>query len=619
MQKRKRDNIIERKNRKTVTGFFVNRDFAIALTFLFSISFIILFFFGDGIFFYQLNRSLFVFSSEYLKAFIVRPGGLLSFCASFLTQAYISPFSGSLLTSFLLVIMSLVLKSIIDRISEKSAFKLFLALLPSLLVLYAYSYPDINIQNPAGFVLALLWFKGMAFSGNRYIRRIFLYLWPLFYLFAGAFAIISAGTWFTYILIYRKGNEKLTDIIIASIIVAFTYLLSANVLYLQQFKILTGNPLIFNESLRTTQIIVSVALLYIVYPLLIRLTGSSESDKIRLIIQASTLVVVLMFSIYILMHYVRSETSKTLQIEKMFYEGEWDKIISRHEKCASGNIVEQFFYNLALSEKGELCDRMFFGDQSYGPMALSLEGNKEQAFRTMHYYYTIGLVNEAHHLAFEQMVRHGYTPENIKMLIRTDLINGNYKVAERYIDVLDKTILYKKWARRYRNMLVDKQLIATDPDLGEKIRLMPHKDFFIHSDDSRNIDLLLMSNPGNKKAFEYKMARLLLEKDLMAAADESGKLRETGYGRIPRHIQEAALIYSNYSGKLPETGGLNLEPETGRRFLDYLTYIETLKKNRSFPEKKTQKTEKNTFWYYLQFVTIRSDYIKKMPEDRNIY
>lgn len=619
MQKRKRDNIIERKNRKTVTGFFVNRDFAIALTFLFSISFIILFFFGDGIFFYQLNRSLFVFSSEYLKAFIVRPGGLLSFCASFLTQAYISPFSGSLLTSFLLVIMSLVLKSIIDRISEKSAFKLFLALLPSLLVLYAYSYPDINIQNPAGFVLALLWFKGMAFSGNRYIRRIFLYLWPLFYLFAGAFAIISAGTWFTYILIYRKGNEKLTDIIIASIIVAFTYLLSANVLYLQQFKILTGNPLIFNESLRTTQIIVSVALLYIVYPLLIRLTGSSESDKIRLIIQASTLVVVLMFSIYILMHYVRSETSKTLQIEKMFYEGEWDKIISRHEKCASGNIVEQFFYNLALSEKGELCDRMFFGDQSYGPMALSLEGNKEQAFRTMHYYYTIGLVNEAHHLAFEQMVRHGYTPENIKMLIRTDLINGNYKVAERYIDVLDKTILYKKWARRYRNMLVDKQLIAADPDLGEKIRLMPHKDFFIHSDDSRNIDLLLMSNPGNKKAFEYKMARLLLEKDLMAAADESGKLRETGYGRIPRHIQEAALIYSNYSGKLPETGGLNLEPETGRRFLDYLTYIETLKKNRSFPEKKTQKTEKNTFWYYLQFVTIRSDYIKKMPEDRNIY
>ncbi len=619
MKKEMRDTANRLNDNKTAAGFILSYDFQIALTLLFSISFIFLFFFGNGIFFYQVNRSLFVFSAEYLKEFFVKPGGLLSYSASFLTQAYISPFSGSLLTALLLVIISLVLKDIIDRISEKCSLKLLLVLLPSLMILYGYSYPDMNIRNPAGFLLALLWFKGMAFPGSWYIRRTFLFLLPLFYFFAGAFAIISAGTWFAFILIYRKGKERLNDIILTLIIIAVTYFLSAKVLYLQPSEILTGNPLIFNESLRTTHIIVATAILFILYPILISLTGSFKTNKVRSKISASTILVVLALSVYFMSHYNGSDTSKILQIERMFYGGEWDKIIARHEKSPSGNIVEQFYYNLALSQKGELCERMFAGDQSCGPMSLSLEGDKGQSFRTMHYYYTIGLVNEAHHLAFEQMVQHGYTPENVKMLIRTDLINGNYGVAERYIDVLDKTLLYKKWARKYRSMLSDKQLIPADPDLGEKIKLMPREDFFVHTDDSRNIDLFIKSNPGNKRAFEYKMARLLLEKDIMTAIDESAKLGKTGYKRIPRHIQEAALIYSNYSGKLPEMGGLTLEPETGRRFLDYLKYIETLKKNRSLPEKNAKKSEKNTFWYYLQFVTIQGDFIKKMPADRNIY
>ncbi|MBP1667402.1 MAG: hypothetical protein H6Q23_2262 [Bacteroidetes bacterium] len=133
---------------------------------------------------------------------------------------------------------------------------------------------------------------------------------------------------------------------------------------------------------------------------------------------------------------------RIMKTEKLFIDRQADKVITYHEKYPSTNIIELFYYNLALSEKGQLCDRMFFVPQNSGPMSLSLEGNREQASRTMHYYYTIGLINEAHHLAFELMVQNGYTPENIKMLIRTELINNNFRVAERYLNVLKRTLKY---------------------------------------------------------------------------------------------------------------------------------------------------------------------------------
>ena len=116
---------------------------------------------------------------------------------------------------------------------------------------------------------------------------------------------------------------------------------------------------------------------------------------------------------------------------------------------------------------------MFFGRQSYGSKALTLTRDNDQSYRAMYFYYAVGLTCEAHHLAYELMVQHGYRPENIKMLIKTEMINGNFKVAERYINVLKKTMHYKKWSEKYEKMLFTPDLVNSDPELGGKIRLLP--------------------------------------------------------------------------------------------------------------------------------------------------
>jgi hypothetical protein len=205
------------------------------------------------------------------------------------------------------------------------------------------------------------------------------------------------------------------------------------------------------------------------------------------------------------------------------------------------------------------------------------------------------------------------------MLIRTELINNNFRIAERYLNVLKKTLRYRSWTHRYEKFLFNPDLIKSDPELGEKIKLMPEEDFFILTSENKNIDQFLKSSPLNRKAFEYKMARLLLEKDLIAVAEEVKNMKSKGYTSIPRHIDEAIVAYRNFSNAIPDLGGLSSNPDTEKRFAGYAQLIHKYNGNKSLIEKNLNKREMNTFWYYLQFGTISGNFMRSNPIDKSIY
>jgi len=214
----------------------------------------------------------------------------------------------------------------------------------------------------------------------------------------------------------------------------------------------------------------------------------------------------------------------------------------------------------------------------------------------MYYYYTVGFMNEAHHRAYESMVINGYRPENLKMLIKTDLINGNYRSAERHIGILSKSLHYRKWAMKYKSMLHKPEQVLADPELGEKAKLAPRKDFFFSQNEILNIDLMLMSNPDNKVAFEYKLARLLLEKDFKSAVHQVKKMRNMNYSRLPRHVEEAIILFKHHNYELPYLGGFEPGPELKNSFDQYAAAKEENPKTT-----KIENTWGTTFWYYYDF------------------
>ncbi len=607
------------KKARKLAGFASAYGMQLSLILLFLVSFIYLYWFGNGVFFYQENRCLFIYSGEFFRKFMVKPGGLLTYAAIFLTQGFFSPLYGSLLISILIILICLTFKAIVKRLAGRVSFSLLIVLLPSVLLLLLQVRYEYQFQLTLGFFLTAFWFLISISSWGKHSRLVFLFLFPLFYYLTGSFALIYLGMYITYSLIYVNSRQRYLVPLILLGYAVVTFILFKEIIFYQPLNTLLGNPLIFNESRRLTIYLVIFGVLFILYPVFVKISGLLNSERIKNVIPIATILIVFPLLVIILVKQNNTAIANVLKIEGYVHKQDWDSVIRHYERTRAVNVVSQYYYNLALSEKGQLCNRMFSGPQSSGPFSISLEGNREQAFRTIYFYYGTGLINEAHHLAFELMVQHGYTPENIKMLIKTELINGNYKVAERYINVLKKTFHYKKWAKKYEKMLNNPQLIKSDTELGEKIRLMPGEDFFITTDDSKNIDLLLKSNPGNRKAFEYKVARSLLEKDIIASVDEVSKMKALGYTIIPRHIEEAIVAYRNYAKESPDLGGLLLNPETERRFIQYRSILNDYKGEKSLIEKYMKKSEKNTFWYYLQFSTISTDFMKSRPADRSIY
>ena len=574
-----------------------------SLAILFIISFTYFYWVDNSIFFYQEYKSLFIFSSEYLQRFAIKPGGLLEYAGNFLTQGYYNSAYGSFIISLLLMLLCIVFIQINKQLSSDRSFSLLLIVLPVCLLLLSQKHYDHFMHYNLGYLLVALYFLFSIFSWGKKVTFIILAFFPIFFYLVGSFALIYPGMYIMYIIIYEKRKPRYSLSVFLIVIVLFTFILFKEVLFLQPFDRLLLYPL------PIPHISIFPAFLYILcgylilFPLSVKASGLFKvHKKLAVIVPIVTILTIGTITVFLLSTQDDPDRANLIHLEKSVYEQDWDAIIRQHESSPSTDVIEQCYYNLALSNKDQLCNRLFFSCQDFGTESLIPPRDNEHIDRSVYFFYTIGLVSEVHHLAYESMVRYGYRPENIKLLIKTELINGNYKIAERYNNVLKKTLHYRSWAENYEKMLDNPGLINSDAELAEKIRLIPKKDFFVRSNDMQNIELILQANPDNKKAFEYKMARLLLEKDLEAVVNEVKKMKEIGYTNIPRHIEEAVVEFIHINKEIPDLGGLTINPETELRFTRYLTaYDVNNDENNSNLEKEIQKEGRNTFWYYFQF------------------
>ena len=620
---------VKMKKRRSLTildkifpeGILANRQvFQLFFGLLFIISVSYFFWFGDGIFLYQEKSLLFIYSADYLQKFTVQPGGLLVYAGNFLTQGYFNPLYGALLISILFFLINLVFLKIYKRMSVDSSISLLIIIIPSCSLLLLQARYDIYIYYILGYLLTSFWLLVSVRPGKSYFRFIILVLFPVFYYLVGSFALIYLGMYVVFCIIHEKGNLRyyLPAFLIG--LACLTFIVFKYVLFLQPVKNLLGFPLSLFDSSRLGTLFSLLSGFVVLFPLItITTVPFNVKKKFSGVVPFAILLILFPVIIFWLSRTYNPVIANLVKIERSVFRQDWSAVIKQYERSPFKNAYAQYYYNVALSEMDQLCNRMFLGQQEFGPIALTLPTGIEQAEKAMYFYFAVGLSKEAHHLAYELMVVHGYRPENIKMLIKTELINGNYRLAERYINVLKKTLHYKNWARKYEKMAHNPALIASDPELGEKIRLIPAKDFFIVTNDIQNIEILLQGSPNNKRAFEYKIARMLLEKDFVAVVNEVKKMKEVGYTSLPRHIEEAILAYVYFTKETPELGGLLVRPETEQRFIRYIDIYRSCKGDISLIEKKMGKSDKSTFWYYLQFKIISSEFWQSTPGDNTVY
>ncbi|NNM06953.1 MAG: hypothetical protein HKO65_17785 [Gemmatimonadetes bacterium] len=567
------------------------------------VAFAYFFFAANYVLYFQETQTLFLFSGEFLREHFSRPGGPLAYGAEFLTQFYARELPGSLIVAVVLTLPGVVLFFVKRRLSPDVRFTWVLLLVPSCLLLILQANYYHLMEYNLGLLLVLLFYLFSITSDKRYQRVLVLALVPLFYFLAGAFALVFAGMFACHVLFLQKGKGKYPFTFLLLAITGGTFLVFWKVLFLEPMRQIAWYPLpLFDTTGYNTTLSVLAGYL-ILFPLLARdgAPAFPSGAKKRFLVVSSVVALVSIGITLVVLEY-DLQTARVVEIERSIYAEEWGEAIEAHENRPSRDRIGQYFYNVALSETGQLCDRLFRGTQDFGPASLVLPWEVQFLNSGAYYYYAIGLANEAHRWAYEDMVVYGYRPQNLQILAKTTLISGDFRMAKKYAGILKNTVYYRDWAADVEEIADNPDLLVSHPDLLARSKLLPKENFFIEYDQpENNLPLLLEAQPDNRKALEYLLAGLLLIKNVDAAVSHVGELKDLGYERIPRHLEEAALIFVNTSDFPPNLGGLEISPSTQVRFDRYSAAYAVASRDPQTLRARMEEEFGDTYWFYFQF------------------
>ena len=568
---------------------------------LFIISFLWFFFPGEYVLIANRDLSLFLTTPGYLGSFLDRPGGLLEYAGSFLNQFYRFRVAGALVLSGVITSAYFVTGSMVVRISGKN--ELFvIGILAAVLLLGMHNYYPHQLSHTLGFILAMR--LVVASPTEKIRRRRFLAITvPLIYLAIGGYV------WFFGLLmmaeeIVRNKKIDFASGLLSAIYPAIIIISGARLLFLDPLAELAVKPLPFGEEYGKSPwpylFIGWIVLGVVLARKPLRFLKLSPVLKII----AHTMVCVLALLLVLHFSYKR-KNGELFQIEKMALSQDWDELLAYTAKHPSTNLFGAYYTNLALANSGKLCSGLFQYPQSFGRRGLCFnwEAKAEILRRGSDFFWTVHFVNEAHHWAFESMIIDGFTRRNLIRLIQTELVRGNLRVAEKYVNLLGEAMFHKKIAMHYARFLDDREALHNDPELGPRLQLRMKQDFFSEGMDLEiNLRSLLANDPSNLPAYDYLMALLLLEKELDKIEAALPAYLEANGGILPPLLDESLLVYK-ITHREENQSPLKVSPATLQRF-DAYTGILRQYRDQNEAARVLYPTYGSSFWFYLNFVSL---------------
>ena len=564
----------------------------------FLISFIFFGLFADYVCFFQEKSTLFIFSGDYLTEHLHQPGSLLLSISKFLSAFFYLPAAGAAIVSATICLIIYLVSKIMTRIS--GAESIFIPMIAGAAFFFLHTDYQYLFYNSLGLLFQLALFS----LAIKYLKGwLPVVLFPLWYFITGGFAWIFYIMYILY-LAFNAGKRGWFKIAALTGLVVLMICLFKEFVFFRTLKSLLTFPYTGNNLGSQFRLFVPVAVFIASLPVIakVRLRFPSSLRINETILKSAAAIVPIVLLILLAILRNDSRTRQYFRVEKLFYHGRYNDVIAFNTKNPSNNILTNYLNNIALCETGKLNDMLFHFRQSPDGQTLFLKWEMlgEILKRGGYFYYTTGMINEAQRWAYENIVMKGHSPEGLKMLIRTELINGNYPIAAKYIRILKKTIFYRSEAKVFEKLLFDDQAIITHPELGVKRKEKIEHDFFSITDDPLiNIERVLASDSLNRKAFEYKMAFLLLNKDYSAIIAEIPKLENYGFNKIPVHLDEALVAYKTLKlGPLPDVAMLQSDSQTELRFSQFLQTFQLYGNRLQTAEPALRQKFGKTFWYW---------------------
>jgi len=276
---------------------------------------------------------------------------------------------------------------------------------------------------------------------------------------------------------------------------------------------------------------------------------------------------------------------KDFAVDCEYYFGNHDKVIRMVEGQDKWTDQMLFFYNLAQAQRGELPDHLLKFTPNYlgtfekiGPETPML------TIRNMNeLYWALGDMTFTERAAMMTNV-FSHNNRNVRMMRRLaecNIVSGDSLAAEKYLRILDKTLVYSRWAKNIRQH--GKQIYQ------KKIQMVNQRDTISITDNAHFLMMqLLDTNPDNTIALDYILCSNLLLKDITNfKRDYDRYCIDTGKPRLKPLYQEALCIW---------LAGTNAPQEEWEK---YIRRADVFQRFQQYNEQRGSTQFKGSYWYYF--------------------
>ena len=575
---------------------------------------------------FQEQYQMFLFDIGYFLERIVLPGGLADYISEFLVQFYYMPVLGGAIIALLLMSIQAISWGLMKQYGMKAVFPGYLlSFVPSIVLWCAMGDQNLLLS----FVVALSGALLMGWIHNRFHNRlvkvvfelvstalVYWLLGPVVFLYA---ALMIGDT-------LKKGKQNghiLSSLGYSACLLILTVawiLLTTQSLQYPLYRIFSGlNYYRYPGTVSPLPLGVMIWTVVVVFFGMVP-DGHAWIKKL----QQSKVVMALAYALVIVASWFGIKASfdvmtyDLIDYDFLVRTEQWDKIIEKAEKKPATTPLGVSCVNLALSQKGQLADRLFEFYQNGGEgLFPTFTRDMISPVSTAEIFFRLGMVNDAERYMFEAqeaIPNYRKSARLTRRIIECEIINGNYQVAAKLLRRLQKTLFYSNWANQTMALLGNEKAINRHPVYGKLRKYREKKQDFLFSDREMDqmLGLLFLNDNHNKMAYEYLVCYELLQRDMEKFMQYYPLGRFVGYDHIPRSFQEILIGNWMKTHSDPRTIPYSVDAQNVNNTLNF---IQLYMQNPKNPQLGQQPYVSNA-WHYM---VIQDKEEAKKEEKKTIY
>ena len=575
---------------------------------------------------FQEQYQMFLFDTNYFLERIVLPGGLADYISEFLVQFYYMPVLGGTIIALLLMSIQAISWGLMKQYGMKAVFPGYLlSFVPSIVLWCAMGDQNLLLS----FVVALSGALLMGWIHNRFHNRLVKVVFELVstalvYWFLGPVVFIYAALMIGDTLMKGKQNGHILSSLGYSacllILTVAWILLTTQSLQYPLYRIFSGlNYYRYPGTVSPLPLGVMIWTVVVVFFGMVP-DGHAWIKKLQQskVVMALAYVLVIVASWFGIKASFDAMTYDLIDYDFLVRTEQWDKIIEKAEKKPATTPLGVSCVNLALSQKGQLADRLFEFYQNGGEgLFPTFTRDMISPVSTAEIFFRLGMVNDAERYMFEAqeaIPNYRKSARLTRRIIECEIINGNYQVAAKLLRRLQKTLFYSNWANQTMALLGNEKAINRHPVYGKLRKYREKKQDFLFSDREMDqmLGLLFLNDNHNKMAYEYLVCYELLQRDMEKFMQYYPLGRFVGYDHIPRSFQEILIGNWMKTHSDPRTIPYSVDAQNVNNTLNF---IQLYMQNPKNPQLGQQPYVSNA-WHYM---VIQDKEEAKKEEKKTIY